>query len=109
MTPEQTRTLMRRFHSMDTRPEMWVRSAFHRRGLRFRLHGKGPPARPDIVLALHRTVIFVHSRFWHRHDGCKVATTPKSKPEVGRQSSKETSRGTPGSSGSWRTRGGVSS
>lgn len=26
----------------------------------------------------YRTVIFVHGCFWHRHEGCKVATTPKS-------------------------------
>jgi DNA mismatch endonuclease (patch repair protein) len=32
--------------------------------------------RPDIVLAKHKTVIFVHGCFWHRHRGCKNCTTP---------------------------------
>lgn len=36
------------------------------------------PGKPDIVLPRHRTVIFVHGCFWHRHPGCNVATTPKS-------------------------------
>src|SRR3546814_14868580 len=31
-----------------------------------------------MVLPLYRTVGFVHWCFWHRHAGCKVATTPKS-------------------------------
>ena len=32
--------------------------------------------RPDIVLAKHKTAIFVHGCFWHRHRGCKNCTTP---------------------------------
>lgn len=39
------------------------------------------PGKPDIVLTKYRTVIFVHGCFWHRHQGCKVATTPKSNTE----------------------------
>jgi DNA mismatch endonuclease (patch repair protein) len=30
------------------------------------------------VFPRHKAVVFVHGCFWHRHDGCKVATTPKS-------------------------------
>ena len=32
--------------------------------------------RPDIVLAKHKTAIFVHGCFGHRHRGCKNCTTP---------------------------------
>jgi DNA mismatch endonuclease (patch repair protein) len=32
--------------------------------------------RPDIVLAKHKTAIFVHGCFWHRHLGCKNCATP---------------------------------
>jgi DNA mismatch endonuclease (patch repair protein) len=34
------------------------------------------PGKPDLVLRKHRTVIFVHGCFWHRHPGCKEASTP---------------------------------
>ncbi len=34
--------------------------------------------KPNIVLPKYRTVIFVHGCFWHRHKGCKDATSPKS-------------------------------
>ena len=51
----------------NTKPELIVRRSLHRAGLRFRLHIK-LPGRPDIVLPKHKTVIFVHGCFWHRHD-----------------------------------------
>ncbi|MFN9999755.1 MAG: very short patch repair endonuclease, partial [bacterium] len=49
----------------DTTPERLVRSALHRHGLRFRLHVRDLPGRPDIVLPRHRTVVLVHGCFWH--------------------------------------------
>jgi DNA mismatch endonuclease (patch repair protein) len=33
------------------------------------------------VLPKYRTVIFVHGCFWHRHEGCKLAYTPKTRTE----------------------------
>ena len=73
--------VMSRVSSKDTKPEKIVRSYLHRAGLRFRLHGPGLPGKPDLVLAKHRTVVFVHGCFWHRHKGCKRATTPKTRKE----------------------------
>ncbi|RBI85813.1 very short patch repair endonuclease [Rhodosalinus halophilus] len=54
----------------------WFRRALHARGFRYRLHSKNVRGRPDLVLPKHRAVIFVHGCFWHRHDGCRDATTP---------------------------------
>lgn len=73
--------VMSRVSSKDTKPEKIVRSYLHRAGLRFRLHGPGLPGKPDLVLAKYRTVVFVHGCFWHRHKGCKRATTPKTRKE----------------------------
>jgi len=67
---------MSRIRGKNTTPEKRVRSLLHRLGFRFRLHGKKLPGKPDIVLAKHRTVIFVHGCFWHRHRGCRNCTTP---------------------------------
>lgn len=50
-------------------------------GYRFRLHRKDLPGKPDIVLPKHRTAVFVHGCYWHRHPGCKYAYTPKSRIE----------------------------
>ena len=72
---------MSRIRSRDTGPELLVRSALHRLGYRFRLHVKKLPGSPDIVLPRHKTVIFVHGCFWHRHPHCKYAYTPTSRIE----------------------------
>ena len=78
VSKEQRRLNMSRIKSRDTRPEKTVRSAIHRLGFRFRTHSTALPGKPDIVLRKHKTVIFVHGCFWHRHQGCKRCTTPTS-------------------------------
>lgn len=70
---------MSRIRGKDTQPELIVRSILHRYGFRFRLHHKGLPGKPDIVLRKYKTVILVHGCFWHRHNNCPDATTPKSR------------------------------
>jgi DNA mismatch endonuclease (patch repair protein) len=72
---------MGRIRSGNTGPEIKVRSALHRLGFRFRLHVKNLPGKPDIVLPKLKQVIFVHGCFWHRHNGCKWAYTPKTRIE----------------------------
>jgi len=69
---------MSRIRSKNTKPEILVRKAIHAKGYRFRLHEKKLPGKPDLVLAKHRLVIFVNGCFWHRHQGCRLSTTPKS-------------------------------
>lgn len=73
--------MMSGIRGKDTKPEMVLRRALHVRGFRYRLHGKGVPGRPDMILAKHRAVIFVHGCYWHRHEGCRYATTPATRPE----------------------------
>jgi DNA mismatch endonuclease (patch repair protein) len=46
-------------------------------GLRYRLHSKNLPGKPDLVLARHRTVVFVNGCFWHGHD-CYLFKWPRS-------------------------------
>ena len=61
----------------DTKPEMLVRRYLHSRGLRFRLHRKDLPGRPDIVLPRYCTAIFINGCFWHGHWGCRYYRLPK--------------------------------
>jgi DNA mismatch endonuclease (patch repair protein) len=69
----------------NTVPEVAVRRALHAVGLRFRLHRKGLPGRPDIVLPKYKAVVFVHGCFWHRHKGCRFTTTPATNPAFWRR------------------------
>ena len=89
LTPEQRRKNMSAIRGKDTNPERAVRSALHRLGFRFRLHVPGLPGRPDIVLPRYWTAVLVHGCFWHRHPGCRFATTPASRREFWERKFKE--------------------
>ena len=78
---EQRSMNMSAIKSKNTKPEIKVRKVLHSMGYRFRLHSKDLPGSPDIVLPKYKTVIFVHGCFWHRHDNCKYASTPKTRKE----------------------------
>lgn len=71
--------MMSRIRARDTTPELVVRRIAHSLGLRFRLHRKDLPGRPDLVFPKYRLVVFVHGCFWHRHQNCKLAYVPKSR------------------------------
>ena len=82
MKPSPSRSaLMRRVRRRDTGPEMAVRRLLHQAGYRFRLQAADLPGRPDIVFRSRRKVIFVHGCFWHRHQGCRRATIPRTRQE----------------------------
>jgi len=78
---EQRSRNMSAIKSKNTKPEIKVRKVLHSMGYRFRLHSKDLPGSPDIVLPKYKTVIFVHGCFWHRHENCKYASTPKTRKE----------------------------
>ncbi|MDE4914275.1 DNA mismatch endonuclease Vsr [Methylobacterium sp. 092160098-2] len=81
LEPAARSALMGRIRGTDTAPEMAVRRAAHRLGYRFRLHRRSLPGRPDLVFPARRAVIFVHGCFWHRHEGCAKASTPKTRTD----------------------------
>ncbi len=73
--------MMASIRGKNTKPEIIVRRFLHRLGFRFQLHRRDLPGRPDIVLPKYRTVVEVRGCFWHRHEGCRFAYTPKSNRE----------------------------
>ena len=78
---KQTRSrMMAGIKSKDTRLEILLRSGLHRRGFRFRLHGKDLPGRPDVVLPKYRAVIQANGCFWHGHD-CSLFKVPSTNRE----------------------------
>lgn len=76
LTQEQRSANMRAILGRDTAPELRVRRAAHAAGLRFRLQRRDLPGTPDLVFPRHRVALFVHGCYWHRHPGCRFATTP---------------------------------
>lgn len=81
LTPEKRSWNMSRIKGKDTKIEVEVRKYLFSKGYRFRKNDKRYPGKPDIVLPKYHVAIFVHGCFWHRHEGCKDATTPKTRTE----------------------------
>ncbi|NCB40531.1 MAG: DNA mismatch endonuclease Vsr [Erysipelotrichia bacterium] len=81
LTPERRSWNMSRIKGKNTKPELVLRSLLHQAGFRYRLHPENMPGKPDIVLPRYNTAIFVNGCFWHRHENCRFAYVPKSRPE----------------------------
>lgn len=71
------RKRMSRIRKTNSKPEALVRKIAHRLGYRFRINRRDLPGTPDIVFPRLKRIIFVHGCFWHRHPGCRHATSPR--------------------------------
>ena len=70
--------------SRHTRPELLIRKGLHKAGLRFRLHARYLPCKPDLVLPRFTAVIFIHGCFWHQHE-CAMFRWPKTRQDFWKQ------------------------
>jgi len=76
-SPTERSALMSRIRGKNTNPEIGLRKALFKLGLRYRLHSKNLPGRPDLVFAKYGAVVFVNGCFWHGHD-CHLFKWPRS-------------------------------
>lgn len=81
VSPSYRSQIMACIKGKSTKPELIVRRTAHRLGYRFRLHRKDLPGSPDLVFPRLRLAIFVNGCFWHRHQNCRYAYTPKTNVE----------------------------
>lgn len=65
--PEKRSQVMARIRGSNTRPELLMRAAFHRAGIRYRSQQRIGGCRVDFVLPDLRIALLVHGCFWH---GC---------------------------------------
>jgi DNA (cytosine-5)-methyltransferase 1 len=56
---------MRRVKSGNTTPELRLRSALWKKGLRYRVAPADAPGKPDLYCPAHKLVIFVDGDYWH--------------------------------------------
>ncbi|WP_391346498.1 very short patch repair endonuclease [Azospirillum sp. A23] len=73
--------MMARIKGKDTVPELLVRRAAWAAGMRYRLHDRRLPGRPDLVFPGRRVAVFVHGCFWHCHEGCNRFRIPKTRTD----------------------------
>ena len=75
---EKRSDVMSKIRSTNTKPEKLLRSLLHSKGLRFRIHRKDLPGKPDIIFPKQKLAIFVHGCFWHYHKDCNEGRIPSS-------------------------------
>jgi DNA mismatch endonuclease, patch repair protein len=63
--PLVTSRMMATVRNKNSRAELTLRSVLHHSGVRFRLHVKSLPGRPDLTIAKYRVAVFVDGDFWH--------------------------------------------
>lgn len=55
----------------------------HAAGLRYRLHVRSLPGKPDLVFPRWRAAVFINGCFWHQHD-CHLFKWPATREEFWR-------------------------
>jgi DNA mismatch endonuclease, patch repair protein len=72
---------MSRIRGENTKPEILVRKFLFSKGLRYRLHKRELPGKPDIVFGKDKKAVFIHGCYWHGHAECKYFVPPKTRSE----------------------------
>lgn len=72
---------MSRIRGKNTKPEMLVRKFLFSKGIRYRLHEKKLPGKPDMVFPKYKMLIFINGCFWHGHENCRFFVVPKTRTE----------------------------
>ena len=76
ITKNQRSAIMSKIRSKNTLPELAVRKALWKEGLRYKIHDKSITGIPDISNKSKKIAIFIDGCFWH---GCPVCyNKPKS-------------------------------
>ena len=80
---ELSSLIKKRTKSKDTYAEMILRRYVWKLGLRYRIHVKNLPGKPDLVFPSARIVIFCDGDFWHGRDWKKLRRELKHRKNTG--------------------------
>ena len=67
-TTKQRSKTMSKIRAKNSIPEMLLRKALWAKNIRFRIHRKDLPGKPDLVINKYRLVVFVDGDFWHGYN-----------------------------------------
>lgn len=81
ISQEKRSRIMSAVHSKNTLAELLVRRYLWSHGIRYRIHRKDLPGKPDIAMPRYKLAVFIHGCFWHGHDECMRGRLPKSRLE----------------------------
>jgi len=71
-TTKQRSKTMAKIKGKNTKPELMLRKALWAKNLRFRIHNKELPGKPDIVIKKYKLAIFIDGEFWHGYEWDKT-------------------------------------
>jgi DNA mismatch endonuclease (patch repair protein) len=75
---QERSSIMRKVLGKHTKPEIIVRKYLSSQKIKYRLHSKKLPGKPDIIIPSKKIAILINGCFWHGHTGCKNSVLPKS-------------------------------
>ena len=80
VSSEKRSQMMAGIKGKNTKPEIAIRKALFAFGLRYRIHDKRLPGKPDLVFPRRKAVVFVEGCFWHQHAeaDCRRGRAPRS-------------------------------
>lgn len=67
-TPEVTHKIMSAIRGHDTAPELILRKAVWKTGLRYRVNDRRVYGRPDITFSRAKLAVFCDGDYWHGHN-----------------------------------------
>lgn len=67
-TTKQRSKTMSKIKGSNSKPELLFRKALWKENIRFRVHRKDLPGKPDLVIEKYQLAIFIDGDFWHGHD-----------------------------------------
>lgn len=67
-SPIRISNQMKKVHSKDTKPELILRKALWKEGIRYRKNYNGLIGKPDIAITSSKIAIFVDGEFWHGYN-----------------------------------------
>ena len=65
MSPEKRSAVMAKIRGRDTKPELAVAAMLNHIGVRYEVHARDLPGRPDFVIRELRVAVLVDGDFWH--------------------------------------------
>ncbi len=69
---------MSKIRAKNTKPELAFRKALYAHNVRYRVHCKKLPGKPDISNLAKKFVVFIDGEFWHGHNWNEKKTKIKS-------------------------------
>ncbi|TKC08398.1 very short patch repair endonuclease [Pedobacter polaris] len=67
-TTKQRSKTMSKIRGKNSVPELLLRKALWAKNMRFRIHNKNLPGKPDIIIEKYKLAVFVDGDFWHGYE-----------------------------------------